>query len=79
MDARRPPRILASEIQSTIDSFPNEVREESGRLMFTLAVTIIRHFLGKRWCEQNILQDAGQMRPPGSSARTLRGNLKGSE
>jgi hypothetical protein len=65
MDARSPPRILASEIQSTIDSFPNAVREEPGRLMFTLAVTIIRHFLGKRWCEQNILQDAGQTRPPG--------------
>jgi hypothetical protein len=65
MSAQRPPRILANEIQATIDGFPDEVRQEPGRLRFTLAVTIISHFLGRQWCEDNILQDVNQTRPAG--------------
>jgi hypothetical protein len=65
MGAQIPPRILESEIQGTIDSFPSDVRAEPGQLRFTLAVTIIRHFLGQSWCEENILQNVEQTKPPG--------------
>jgi hypothetical protein len=33
--------------------------------MFTLAVKIIRHYLGQQWYEEHIFQDSGQTRPPG--------------
>jgi hypothetical protein len=61
----RPIRITLADVEEMNASFPTEVRETAGRLRFTLAVSIIRHFLGKPWCEKNILQDATLSRPPG--------------
>jgi hypothetical protein len=77
MGTQSAPRILASEIQGTIDSFPSEVRAEPGRLRFTLAVTIIRHFLGQPWCEENILQNAEQTKPPGFLRVDFRSGFEG--
>jgi hypothetical protein len=49
----------------TARSFPQEVRAEPNRLTFTMAVTVIRHFFGKEWCEDHIIQDAEHSRPAG--------------
>jgi hypothetical protein len=49
----------------TARSLPPEVRADPNRLTFTMAVTIIRHFFGKQWCEDNIIQDADRSRPDG--------------
>jgi hypothetical protein len=65
MSTDRPPRIATTDLQAIIDGFPREVHEEPGRLMFTLAVKIIRHYLGQQWYEEHIFQDSGQTRPPG--------------
>jgi hypothetical protein len=61
----RPIRLTLAGVEETIASFPVEVRETDGRLRFTLALTIIRHFFSESWCEKNILQDAALSRPPG--------------
>src|ERR1700686_2964170 len=60
-----PPRITFPDLMERARSFPQEVRDHKDRLTFTLAVTVIRHFLGKQWCEDHIIQDAAESRPAG--------------
>jgi hypothetical protein len=60
-----PPRITFPDLMETARSFPREVRDDKDRLTFTLAVTVIRHFFGKQWCEDHIIQDAAESRPAG--------------
>jgi hypothetical protein len=60
-----PPRIPFIDLMETARSFPQEVRDNKNRLTFTLAVTVIRHFFGQQWCEDNIIQDADHSRPTG--------------
>jgi hypothetical protein len=59
------PRISFPDLMETARSFPPEVRANPDRLMFTLGVSIIRHFFGQPWCEHNIIQDAAGSRPDG--------------
>jgi hypothetical protein len=61
----RPTRITAADLEETKRSFPQEVRDDPNRLIFTLGVTVIRHFFGQRWCEDHIIQDAAHSRPAG--------------
>jgi hypothetical protein len=49
----------------TARSFPEEVRHDPNRLTFTMAMTVIRHFFGRQWCEDHIIQDAAHSRPAG--------------
>jgi hypothetical protein len=60
-----PHRISFLDLMETARSFPPEVRADPNRLTFTMAVTIVRHFFGKQWCEDNIIQDADRSRPDG--------------
>jgi hypothetical protein len=60
-----PPRLSFADLMETARSFPQEVRADPNRLTFTMAVTIIRHFFGKQWCEDHIIQDAAHSRPDG--------------
>ena len=46
-------------------SFPQEVRNNANRLTFTMAVSVIRHFFGQPWCEDQIIQNAAHSRPAG--------------
>jgi hypothetical protein len=61
----RPKRISIADLDETVRSYPSEVRADKGRLIFTLAVTIISHFFGRQWVEDNIIQDAAHSRPDG--------------
>jgi hypothetical protein len=58
-----PPRISFADLMETARSLPREVRADPNRLTFTLAMTVIRHFLGQQWCEDHIIQDADHSRP----------------
>lgn len=49
----------------TARSFPQEVRDDSKRLTFTLAVTVICHFFGKDWYYEHVFQDAANSKPSG--------------
>lgn len=49
----------------TARSFPQKVRDDPRRLTFTLAVTVIRHFFGRDWCEDYVIQDPAHSRPVG--------------
>jgi hypothetical protein len=60
-----PPRLSFADLMETARSFPEEVRADPSRLTFTMAVTVIRHFFGKQWCEDHIIQDAEHSRPAG--------------
>jgi hypothetical protein len=44
-------------------SFPD--RANPKQTTFTLAMSVIRHFLGEQWCKDHIVQDAEHSRPPG--------------
>jgi hypothetical protein len=60
-----PPGISFADLMETARSLPPEVRADPNRLMFTMAVTVIRHFFGKQSCEDHIIQDATHSRPDG--------------
>jgi hypothetical protein len=60
-----PKRISFADLMETARSFPQEVRDDPARLTFTLAVSVIRHFFGRQWCEDHIIQDAAHSRPAG--------------
>jgi len=45
--------------------FPAEVRADANRQTFTLAASILRHFLGHQWYMDHIVQDAENSRPAG--------------
>jgi hypothetical protein len=60
-----PSRLSFADLMETARSFPQEVRADPSRQTFTLAVTVIRHFFGKQWCEDHIIQDAAHSRPDG--------------
>jgi hypothetical protein len=63
--AMAPARLSFADLMETARSFPQEVRADPNRLTFTMAVTVIRHFFGKEWCEDHIIQDAAHSRPAG--------------
>src|SRR5260370_2006812 len=58
-------RLSFADLMETARSFPEEVRADPNRLTFTMAVTVIRHFFGKQWCEDHIIQGAEHSRPAG--------------
>ena len=60
-----PVRLSFPDLMETARSFPQEVRDDPNRLTFTLAVTVIRHFFGRQWCEDHVIQDASHSRPTG--------------
>jgi hypothetical protein len=49
----------------TARSFPPEVKADPNRLTITMVITVIRHFFGKQWCEDHIIQDGQHSRPLG--------------
>jgi hypothetical protein len=53
-----PHRVSFADLMETARSLPPEIRGNPDTQMFTIAVTIIRHFFGQQWCEDHILQDA---------------------
>lgn len=57
--AERPARISPEQLQRTIQSLPSEIREDWGRVTFTLAMSILRHFLGVSWVETHVLHTTG--------------------
>jgi hypothetical protein len=63
MGVERPPRISFPDLMETARTFPDEVRADANRQTFKLAASIIRHFLGQRWYEDRIIQDAVNSRP----------------
>ncbi len=60
-----PARLSFPDLMETARSFPHEVRDDPNRPAFTLALTVIRHFFGRQWCEDHIIQDAAHSRPGG--------------
>jgi hypothetical protein len=60
-----PLRLHFADLMETARSFSQEVRADPNRQTFTLAVTVVRHFFGQQWCEDNIIQDAAHSRPAG--------------
>ena len=64
-DRMAPSRLSFADLMETARSFPPEVRADPNRLTFTMAVTVIRHFFGKQWCEDHLIQDATHSRPAG--------------
>jgi hypothetical protein len=60
-----PPRISFADLMETARTFPEDVKADQNRLTFTLAMTVIRHFLGQQWCEDHIIQDAEHTRSDG--------------
>jgi hypothetical protein len=60
-----PNRITFADLIATARSYPDEVRANPNRQTFTLAVSVIRHFFGKQWCEDHVIQDAAHSRPVG--------------
>jgi hypothetical protein len=60
-----PRRVSFADLMETAWSFPEEVRADPTRQTITLAITVIRHFFGKQWCEDHIIQDAAHSRPAG--------------
>lgn len=56
MGVERPSRISFPDPMETARTFPEEVRANANRQMFTLAAIIIRHFLGQQWYQDNIVQ-----------------------
>lgn len=65
MGVERPLRISFPDLVETARTFPNEVRADPNRQTFTLAASIIRHFLGQQWYDDHIVQDAANSRPAG--------------
>ena len=59
------PRVSFADLMETARSLPPQVRADPDRLMFTMAVTVIRHFFDNQWCEDHIIQDAAHSRPDG--------------
>jgi hypothetical protein len=60
-----PPRCSFADLMETARSFPPEVKADPNRLTITMVITVIRHFFGKQWCEDHIIQDGEHSRPPG--------------
>jgi len=60
-----PPRITLADLDRTIESFAPEIRREPAWTTWTLATSVIGHFLGKDWVKANIVQDARHCHPDG--------------
>jgi hypothetical protein len=60
-----PTRITRADLEATIETFPQSVRADSNWTTFTLATSVIQHFLGKDWVKSNIIQDADHSYPEG--------------
>jgi hypothetical protein len=58
-------RLSLADLDATRQSFPAEVRADKGREIFTLAVSIVRHFFGHDWYMEHVFQDADGSRPDG--------------
>jgi hypothetical protein len=65
MGVEKPSRISFPDLMETARTFPDEVRANANRQIFTLAASIIRHFFGQQWYEVHIIQDAANSRPAG--------------
>ncbi|MDO9298663.1 hypothetical protein [Bradyrhizobium sp.] len=65
MGVERPSRISFPDLMETARTFPDEIRADANRQTFTLAASIIRHFLGQPWYQDHIVQDAENSYPPG--------------
>jgi hypothetical protein len=63
--ATLPRRISLADLAETRRRFPEEVRSDSEREIFTSAVSVVRHFFGHDWYMQHIFQDADSTRSPG--------------
>jgi hypothetical protein len=60
-----PNRITLANLAETIASFPPQVRQDADWTTWTLATSVIGHFLGKEWVKANITQDANNTYPSG--------------
>jgi hypothetical protein len=58
-------RLSFFDLMEKARSFPPEIRAESAHLAFRMRLAVICHFLGTRWCQHNIEQDAAHSRPAG--------------
>jgi hypothetical protein len=61
----RPKRLTLADLEETCRSYPEHIRREKNWMTFQLAVSIIVHFFGKEWVENNIIQDAQHTQPAG--------------
>jgi hypothetical protein len=64
-DSTRVRRISLADLEDTRRSFSQEIRDTKSREIFTLAVSIIRHFFGHQWYLDHIFQDAEGSHPDG--------------
>jgi hypothetical protein len=65
MKTSPPARIAFTDFDRWKASFPAEVKQDADWTTWTLATSIIGHFLGKQWVLANIPQDESNSRPPG--------------
>jgi hypothetical protein len=60
-----PKRIALADLQAAIRMFEPQVRADPNWTTFTLAKSVIGHFLGKDWVKSNIIQDERHSQPDG--------------
>jgi hypothetical protein len=60
-----PKRITVADLRATIQTFPAPVQADPNWVTFTLATSVIQHFLGKEWVNSNIVQGADGSYPNG--------------
>jgi hypothetical protein len=59
----RPKRLSLADLDETCQSYPEHIRREKNWMTFQRAVSIILHFFGREWVENNIIQDEKRSRP----------------
>jgi hypothetical protein len=57
--------LTIAELEERRRNFPQEVKSDPAREIFTLAVSVIIHFFGYQWYEDQVFQDAGRSKPDG--------------
>jgi hypothetical protein len=61
----RTKRLSLADLNERCRSYPEHIRREKNWMIFQLPVSIIRHFFGRAWVENNIIQDGKRSRPAG--------------
>ena len=61
----RPRRVSLADLDETRRTFPQEVKADPARELFTAAATVVCHFFGRDWYMEHVSQDAEGSQPPG--------------
>lgn len=62
--ANRPSLLTLGRLQAWVDTLPDEIVQDYGRLTFTVSAVILKHLFGVEWVEANVIQDEDNKQPP---------------